>query len=92
LDNAKQVIAVYEVEKANGKTPEEIRAAMEAKITELGPATISKHCDKNNPAIDIHPNSLKNRSGFEAVLAANQGKVSFVAPPNDPFYHLEIKV
>lgn len=87
--NGKHVVQVYSDLKATGKTPEQIKVAMETKINELGPATISKHCDAGNPAIDIHPKSLKNRGTFESALAAD-GRVNFIAPPKDPFYHLEI--
>ncbi|MCP4439115.1 MAG: peptidoglycan-binding protein [Aureispira sp.] len=88
--NGKHVVQVYEDLHAAGKTAQQIKTAMEAKINELGPATVSKHCDPSNPAIDIHPKSLKNRGNFESILAAD-GRVNFVAPPKDPFYHLEIK-
>jgi hypothetical protein len=92
----KAVIDEYVRAKAAGKTGDQIKAAMEAKIRALGPDTVSKHCA--DPAIlnvvDIAPSSLSNKLAFEKATKAAQtkGTVSkFLTPGNnDPAYHLEI--
>lgn len=90
-----QVIDVYVVQKAAGKTADQIKAAMEAKIKALGPTHVSRHCADPSVlnVIDIAPSTIANKQAFEtAVLAAKaRGKVShFITPPTDPAYHLEI--
>lgn len=90
-----QVIDVYVVKKAAGKTADQIKAAMEAKIKALGPSNVSRHCADPSVlnVIDVAPSSIANKQAFEtAVLTAKaRGKVShFITPPDDPAYHLEI--
>ena len=85
------VIDVYETEKAASKTETEIRAAMEAKITELGPSTVSKHCSDTHDVIDVDPNSVSNDTAFIAALATHQANgdiTSYILPPADPAYHI----
>jgi hypothetical protein len=68
-----QVIDVYVVKKAAGKTSEQIKAAMEAKINALGPGNVSRHCADPSVlnVVDIAPSSIANKQAFEtAVLAA----------------------
>ncbi|HZH30781.1 MAG TPA: hypothetical protein VEY11_08455 [Pyrinomonadaceae bacterium] len=90
------VIDEYVKTKNAGKTSDQIKAAMEAKIRALGPANVSRHCA--DPAllnvVDISPSSLSNTTAFEKAIRAAQtkGKLSkFLTPgDNDPAYHLEI--
>jgi len=90
------VIDEYVKAKNAGKTPDQIKAAMEAKIRALGPETISHHCA--DPAklnvVDVSPGSVAHPQAFQtAVNAAKaQGKVSkFLTPGNnDPAFHIEI--
>ena len=92
----KAVIDEYVKAKNAGKTGDQIKAAMEAKIRALGPDTVSKHCA--DPAIlnvvDIAPSSLSNKAAFEKATraAVTKGTVSkFLTPANnDPAFHLEI--
>ena len=92
----KAVIDEYVKAKNAGKSSDEIKAAMEAKIRALGPANVSHHCA--DPAIlnviDISPSSLSNKATFEKATRAAQtkGAISkFLTPGNnDPAYHLEI--
>jgi len=92
----KAVIDEYVKAKNAGKTGDQIKAAMEAKIRALGPDTVSKHCA--DPAIlnvvDIAPSSLSNKAAFERATRSAQAKGTvskFLTPGNnDPAYHLEI--
>jgi hypothetical protein len=92
----KAVVDEYVKAKKAGKTGDQIKAAMEAKIRSLGPETVSRHCA--DPAVlnvvDIAPSSLTDKSAFEKATKAAQTKGSvskFLTPANnDPAYHLEI--
>jgi hypothetical protein len=93
--NGDQVIETYVQSLEAGKTEQEILADMEAKINELGPSNVSKHC--GDPAvlqaIDIRPSSIENDEAFITAVndAITAGTVTaFYQPPNDPGYHLEI--
>lgn len=90
-----KVIDVYVAQKKAGKTPDQIKAAMEKEIITIGPGKVSRHCA--DPAIlnvvDIAPSSIANKQAFENAVDAimAQGKVSkFIMPPSDPAYHIEI--
>lgn len=90
------VIDVYEAQKKAGKTPMQIKTAMEAKIKAIGPEKVSRHCA--DPArlnvVDVSPSSVANKHAFENAVqtARNVGKVSRFITPNqgDPAYHIEI--
>ena len=92
----KAVIDEFVKAKKAGKNGVEIKAAMEAKIRAVGPASVSRHCA--DPAIlnvvDIAPSSLTNTSAFDKATraAVTKGTVSkFLTPANnDPAFHLEI--
>jgi hypothetical protein len=74
-----------------------IQDGMRAKIEELGPAKVSRHCadpSKLN-VIDVGPNSLGGADAQAAFVAAAQqeegGRVSkFIPYPKDPGDHFEI--
>ncbi len=91
-----KVIDVYVEQKAAGKTRDEVIAAMEAKIIELGPSRVSRHCA--DPAVlgvvDIDPRSITNTRLFETALrtAKKNGDISeWFGPKNgDPAYHIEV--
>lgn len=90
------VIDEYVKAKNAGKTGDQIKAAMEAKIIAIGPDKVSHHCadpSKLN-VVDIAPSSLGNKSAFEKATNAAKAKGSvskFLTPGNnDPAYHLEI--
>lgn len=82
--------------KKSGKSPDAIKAAMEAKILAIGPGKISHHCA--DPAvtnvIDIAPSSVSNKAAFEQAVndAVKNNIVSkfFTPGGGDPAYHLEI--
>jgi hypothetical protein len=92
----KAIVDEYVKAKNAGKNSDQIKAAMEAKIRALGPASISRHCA--DPAIlnvvDIAPSSLTNKLAFDKATkaAVTKGIVSkFLTPAdNDPAFHLEI--
>jgi len=88
-----KVIAAYEEAKKAKKSKAEIIAAMEAKIREIGPSKVSKHCA--DPAvvgvIDVAPSSITHKQAFIKAVAADSRVSKFLKPPNDPAYHLEIR-
>lgn len=89
-----QVIDTFEAEKEAGKTADEIKAAMAAKIIELGPGNVSKHCADSNTlcVVDIAPSSITNGTKFEEEVDKDSRVSKFLKPPDDPAYHLEIPV
>ena len=86
------VIDEYLKAKAAGKTPTEIKAAMEAKINELGPTKVSHHAADPNVlcVFDVAPSSIANKSAFEKAVRKDKRVSKFLLPPDDPGYHLEI--
>lgn len=81
-----------------GKSRDEVIAAMQAKIEELGPRNVSHHaCDPRTPnVIDIAPSSIptnKRRAFVEAFQAAKRLGIvdEFFKPPEDFAYHIEIR-
>ncbi len=88
--NGDQVIDVYV---AHAKEPRDrVIALMRAKILELGPSRVSKHCSDTHDVIDVAPSSIADRKRFEEALhwAKDQGEISHVIlPPSDPAYHIE---
>jgi len=86
------VIDFYTVSKRAGKNRVQIIRDMEAKIVELGPSKVSRHCA--DPAalgvIDVAPSSITNNDAFEAAVKADSRVGKFVPPPKDPGYHIEI--
>jgi hypothetical protein len=88
------VIDVYVAAKAAGKTAAGIKADMEAKIIEIGPANVSRHCadpTKLN-VFDVAPSSISNHRAFEKAAQAAVGTSvsNFIPYPQDPGYHFEI--
>jgi Transglycosylase SLT domain len=87
-----KVLDVYAQRKAAGATPDDIKAAMETKIKELGPTHVSRHA--SDPRVlnvfDIAPSSIKDKVGFEHAVKADSRVSYFLVPPTDPGYHLEI--
>jgi len=86
------IIDEYVKAKAANKTATEIKAAMEAKINEIGPTKVSHHA--SDPSVlcvfDVAPSSVANKSSFEKAVRADQRVNKFLLPPDDPGYHLEI--
>jgi peptidoglycan hydrolase-like protein with peptidoglycan-binding domain/ribosomal protein L36 len=87
---ASQVVDAYEAAVAAGKGEQEVIGAMLAVINQVGAASLSDHCNSSNPAIDIHPASIKNKSNFEKVIKAD-GRVTVICPPKDTTYHIVVK-
>lgn len=87
-----QVIDVYVKGKADGKSKDEIISSMEAKIIELGPTTVSKHCADTSElnVIDVRPSSIANHTAFEKAVEEDTRVSKFLKPPSDPAYHLEV--
>ncbi|MBI2769251.1 MAG: hypothetical protein HYX47_06495 [Burkholderiales bacterium] len=95
--NGRKVIDEYVALKQAGKGKAAILAGMTAKINQLGPANVSRHCGDHTRlnVIDISPKSVspRERFVFEVEKAEAQGRVAkFLSPSNgDPAYHLEIR-
>lgn len=92
------VVAVFAAEKAKGTLPEQIVAAMTAKIVALGPQNVSHHCISDSSklnVIDIGAHSIQSTQRRDFHLAVSKCvKLSrFFDPytvPMDPAFHLEI--
>ena len=100
------VMAEYKLQKAANKTKGEIIAAMVAKINELGPSNVSKHCGDSSilSVIDVSRWVLSQSSQMRFAkraleMSASTREVSrFLGPfavpgynvPFDPVFHLEI--
>src|SRR5919206_2736504 len=86
------VIDEYVKAKAAKKTPNEIKAAMEAKIIAIGPTKISHHAADPNVlcVFDVAPSSIAKKAEFEKAVAKDKRVSKFLKPPLDPGYHLEI--
>jgi peptidoglycan hydrolase-like protein with peptidoglycan-binding domain len=86
------VIDVYTASKQASKNRVQIIRDMEAKIVELGPSKVSRHCA--DPAvlgvIDVAPSSITNKDAFEVAVRADSRVGKFIPPPKDPGYHIEI--
>jgi peptidoglycan hydrolase-like protein with peptidoglycan-binding domain len=89
---AAQVTAAYEKAVSEGITEDAklIGVILEA-IEKVGADQLSGHCDSGNPAVDILPSSIKNRSKFEKIFNNKSLVAKFVAPPKDCSYHIEFK-
>ncbi|HEX8163355.1 MAG TPA: hypothetical protein VF538_15905 [Pyrinomonadaceae bacterium] len=86
------VIDEFVKAKAAKKTPIEIKAAMEAKIIEVGPTKVSHHASDPNIlcVFDVAPSSITKKAAFERAVRADKRVSKFITPPLDPGYHLEI--
>lgn len=86
------VIDEYVKAKKAKKTPTEIKAAMEAKIIEIGPTKVSHHASDPNIlcVFDVAPSSIAKKAAFEKAVKADKRVKRFITPPLDPGYHLEI--
>ncbi len=91
-----QVIGEYQTLKPLGHGRPFILQAMEAKINEVGPSLVSRHCADPGTlnVIDIAPSSIASSQRFlqALALAKTTGTVSkYFSPANgDPAFHVEI--
>ena len=87
------VIDAYVTAKDAGKSPDDIKAAMVARILEIGPEKVSRHAA--DPRVlnvfDVSPASVARQTAF-VQAARNDRRVAKVLTPaeNDPAFHLEI--
>lgn len=89
----RSVIQVFVERQAEGR--ETCVAAMEARINEVGPQLVSRHCaGPDGPVwvIDVGPGSIlpERRAAFAAASERHPRVVHFLQPPRDPAFHLEI--
>lgn len=90
--NGDAVIDVYVAARAAGKSPDDIRAAMTAKIIELGPMSVSHHAadPKVLNVFDVAPSSVADVNAFVKAAMADKRVSKFLKPPADPGLHFEI--
>jgi peptidoglycan hydrolase-like protein with peptidoglycan-binding domain len=74
----------------SGASPESTIAAMAAEIRRLGPSSVSRHCSDSHYVFDIDPESIYNRPRFVKVVGYHKAVSTFIAPPLDAAFHLEI--
>jgi hypothetical protein len=90
------IIDVYVSSKASGKSPAEIMADMQAKILDVGPQNVSRHCalPTVKSVFDVAPSSIPDikNAAFEAAVSACFNVDKFLKPPVDPAYHIEINL
>lgn len=84
------VVDAYKAAVAAGKSEQEILGAILAAIKQVGAGKLSDHCNASNPAIDIHPSSIQNKSNFEKIIKADS-RVTVICPPKDTNYHIIVK-
>jgi hypothetical protein len=95
-DGGDKVINEYQRLKPLGHGRQIIIDAMEAKINQVGPSNVSRHCadPSHLNVIDISPKSIADPTRFVAALenAKTAGRVSrYFSPANgDPAFHVEI--
>lgn len=89
-----KVIDIYVASKAAKKSAADIKADMTAKIKEIGPSSVSKHCADSTKlcVVDIEPTLITDKAKFIAAVEADKRVTKFLQPPKDPAYHLEIPV
>lgn len=88
------IIDAYVTSEAAGNDATQIKADMEAKIIEVGPSNVSKHCADSSVlcVVDIAPSSIGNDTKFREAVVAETAVSNHIFPPTDPAYHLEIPV
>lgn len=86
--NGDKVVKVYADNP--GKPKDAVIALMQAKIVELGPSKVSKHCSDTHYVFDVAPSSIKDHGKFVAAAEAHQAVSKLLKPPTDPAFHLEI--
>lgn len=97
-DNGKKVIDVYSDYKGFASEfgvnmAKETKAAMNQKITEIGPEKVSKHSsnDATLNVFDIAPSSVSNVKSFQTNLSSDKRVTNLIPYPKDPGIHIEIK-
>lgn len=93
-EEGQKVIAVYHEKQKEGASRDDTIAAMENKINELGPTTVSRHCS-NNEVFDIDPSSVSDQAAFVKTVNAAKADgtvLKFLHPGygNDLAYHIEL--
>jgi hypothetical protein len=91
------VVDVYIQQGKVGRSPVKCKALMAEKIKELGPTTISAHCELNvtqKSVFDIDPASVpaEKKQAFEIAVAQHPHVVKSLKPPVDKAYHTEVIV
>jgi len=87
-----KVIDVYVASTAAGRSADQVKADMEAKIVDLGPTNVSRHTADPRvlAVIDVAPSSLPDMGAFERAVKADSRISQYFMPPKDPGFHLEI--
>lgn len=88
-----QVIDEFVLQRNAGRNATEIKAAMTAKINQIGPGRVSAHSDSAHNTFDVAPSSISNQAAFTAALnsARSAGTIhKIILPPTDPAFHIEV--
>jgi hypothetical protein len=88
-----QVIDAYAAAKAAGRNATDIKAAMLAKVNQIGCHNVSHHCSDSYDVFDVAPSTIDNDAAFRRALdaALASGAIQMVlSPPKDPAFHIEI--
>ena len=85
-----KVVQVFIDNRSKPRDP--VIGLMLAKINELGPETVSKHCSTTHFVFDVAPSSIPEakRADFEAAIRAHGAVSKLIPPPGDPAFHIEI--
>jgi len=91
----REVIAVFIQQVKAGANRGATITAMAAKIREIGPASVSAHCndDPMRAVCDVAPLSIDpdRQREFKSVASKHVGVVKVLAPPLDPAIHIEMR-
>lgn len=91
--SGQSVVRAYEEAVEAGLDEYGIRAAMAARIREVGPENVSRHIAQDGVCeFDIAPSSVPAgaRARFIAAVKDHRAVRHFLQPPRDPAYHLEV--
>jgi hypothetical protein len=72
------------------KPRDQVIRLMAEKITEIGPATVSKHISESHYVFDVAPSSITDKPAFVKAAKAHKAVANVLEPPSDPAYHIEI--
>lgn len=91
-DAGDRVIDEYVRSKAAGKTKRQILYDMEMRIRLIGPTKVSRHASDAHVlnVFDLAPSSVDRHDQFEHAVKDDRRVTTFLTPPADPGYHLEI--
>ena len=89
-----RVIDVYVTGRQRGDDAATVQAHMTEKIVDLGPQNVSRHTadPRRLAVIDVAPSSVADQAAFRRSVRADSRIKTFLTPPEDPAFHLEIPI